>query len=386
MDYQTLLARLEFFRCVSCKEGPIKLEPVESPTKLICMNCGAIFPVIHGEGIRMLPQTDMSDTKKSIQEFWGDTCKQWYTKFDEDLTSERLYRYLDDLRDMFRWRKHLATTEMDLDSLKGRHVLEIGSGGGSHSALFKRYGAHMTSVDITAERVISTATKMALIKEGTGISLQTDAENLPFVDDSFDIVYSSGVLHHSENTERCIQEVYRVLKNNGKAILMLYSRHSAMYWLNLYPKTVLHGLIFHYSEAERIGMITEGRPEFGNTKNPITRVYSKKQIQRLLKDFRIESLRKNSFSFSQLPIASRIRSPLLKWLGYKPWEGGIIAYGSPLYGETRLELLLSPILGFAWSIVATKICAKQSMPPERSVVSLQFSLVLSSVIENRENK
>lgn len=195
---------------------------------------------------------------------------------------------------------------------------------------------------------------MALIKEGTGISLQTDAENLPFIDDSFDIVYSSGVLHHSENTERCIKEVYRVLKNNGKAILMLYSRHSAMYWLNLYPKTILHGLIFQYSEAERIGMITEGRPEFGNTKNPITRVYSRKQIQRLLKDFRIESLRKNSFSFSQLPVASRIRSPLFKWLGYKPWESGIIAYGSPLYGETRLELLLSPILGFAWSIVASK--------------------------------
>ena len=159
MDYQTLLARLEFFRCVSCTKGPIKPEPVESPKKLICMNCGAIFPVIHGEGIRMLPQTDMSGTKKSIQEFWGDTCKPRYTEFDKDLTSERLYKYLDDLRDMFRWRKHLATTEMDLDSLEGRHVLEIGSGGGSHSALFKRYGAHMTSVDITAERVISTAKK-----------------------------------------------------------------------------------------------------------------------------------------------------------------------------------------------------------------------------------
>jgi ubiquinone/menaquinone biosynthesis C-methylase UbiE len=302
----------------------------------------------------MLPQTDMSDTKKSIQEFWGDTCKQWYTEFDKDLTSEKLYRYLDDLRDMFRWRKHLATTEMDLDSLEGRHVLEIGSGGGAHSALFKRYGAHMTSVDITAERVISTAKKTALIKEGTGISLQTDAENLPFNDNSFDIVYSNGVLHHSENTERCIQEVYRVLKNNGKAILMLYSRHSAMYWLNIYPKIILSGLILKYSEAERIGMITEGRPEFGNTKNPITRVYSKKQIRRLLQDFRIESLRKNSFLFSQLPIACCIHPPLMKLLGYKPWESGIIVYGSPHYGETKFELSLSPILGFAWNIVVTK--------------------------------
>ncbi len=354
MDYQTLLARLEFFRCVSCAKGPIELKPVESPKELVCTNCGATFPIIHGEAISMLPKTDMSDTKTSIQEFWGDLCKQWYTEFDKELTSEKLYRYLDDLRDMFKWRRHLATTEMDLDSLEGRRVLEIGSGGGAHSALFKRYGAHMTSVDITAERVISTARKMSLIKEGTGISVQSDAENLPFIDDSFDIVYSNGVLHHSENTERCIQEVNRVLKKNGRAMLMLYSRHSAMYWLNLYPRTILSGLVFKYSEAERIGMITEGRAQFGNTKNPITRVYSRKQIRQLLKDFRIESLRKNSFSFSQLPVAARIRSPLLKWLGYKPWESGIIVYGSPCYGETRLELLLSPILGFAWSIVASK--------------------------------
>jgi ubiquinone/menaquinone biosynthesis C-methylase UbiE len=354
IDYQTLLARLEFFRCVSCTKGPIKPKPVESPRELVCINCGATFPILHGAAISMLSQTEMSDTKKSIQEFWGDTCKQWYTEFDKDLTSEKLYRYLDDLRDMFRWRKHLATTEMDLDALEGRYVLEIGSGGGAHSALFKRYGAHMTSVDITAERVLSTAKKMSLIKEGSGISLQSDAENLPFIDNSFDIVYSNGVLHHSENTERCIQEVYRVLKNNGKAILMLYSRHSATYWLNLYPKTMLYGLFFKYSEAERIGIITEGRPKFGNTKNPITRVYSEKQIRRLLKDFRIEGLRKYSFSFSQLPVVGRIRSPLLKWLGYKPWESGIIVYGSPCYGETRLELLLGPFFGFGWNIVASK--------------------------------
>ncbi|MBC8394414.1 MAG: methyltransferase domain-containing protein [Deltaproteobacteria bacterium] len=353
MDYKALFSRLEFLRCVSCLKGPIIPETTETPQTLICKNCGATFPV-HDNGIKMLLSADMSETKKSIKKFWGDLCKQWYTEIDKDLTSESLYNYLDDLKEMFRYRKHLATTEMDIDSLEGSQVLEIGSGGGAHSALFKRYGAHMTSVDITPERVISSSKKMSLIKEGTGISLQTDAENLPFVDDSFDIVYSSGVLHHSENTERCIQEVYRVLKNDGKAILMLYSRNSAMYWLNLFPKTILHGLIFKYSEAERLGLITEGRPKFGDTNNPITRVYSKKQIQRLLKNFRIESLRKNSFSFSQLPLAGRIRTPLLKWLCYKPWESGIIVYGSPHYGETKVELSLSPILGFAWNIVASK--------------------------------
>jgi ubiquinone/menaquinone biosynthesis C-methylase UbiE len=195
---------------------------------------------------------------------------------------------------------------------------------------------------------------MSMIDEGTGISLQTDAENLPFTDDSFDIVYSNGVLHHSENTERCMQEVYRVLKKNGKAVLMLYSRHSALFWLNLYPKTILSGMIFKYSEEKRLGIITEGRPKFRDTENPVTRVYSKKQIYRLLKAFRIGSIRKSGFSFSQLSVASRVRTPFLKWFGYKPWESGVMVYGSPYYGESKFELLLSPLLGFAWNIVAYK--------------------------------
>ena len=39
-----------------------------------------------------------------------------------------------------------------------------------------------------------------------------DAENMPFADKSFDIVYSFGVLHHTPDTEKSIAEVHRVLR------------------------------------------------------------------------------------------------------------------------------------------------------------------------------
>lgn len=353
MNFQALSERNNFFRCPDCKMGDIKFCD-NSTDGLICSNCGTIFPILLDQFICMLPKSGISDTKKRIQEFWGDICKQWYTKFDENLTSEMLYDYLDDLKEMFKCRMHLAVTEMEVNTLKGKSVLEIGSGGGAHSALFKRYGAHVTSVDITIERVVSTAKKLSLIKEGTGLSLQADAETLPFMDNSFDIVYSNGVLHHSENTEKCIEEVRRVLKPNGKAVIMLYSRYSALYWLNLLPRTILYGLIFNVPEAERIGIITEGRPKHQDSKNPITRIYSKKQILSLFKDFNVESIRKNSFSFSQLPVAARIRPLIMKGLGYKLWKSGTIVYGAPNYAETRLELMIGKYFGFAWNVIASK--------------------------------
>ena len=49
---------------------------------------------------------------------------------------------------------------------------------------------------------------------------------MPIKDNSYDYVYSFGVLHHAANTEKTIDEVYRVLRPSGEAKIMLYHRHS----------------------------------------------------------------------------------------------------------------------------------------------------------------
>ena len=208
-------------------------------------------------------------SKTSIQEFWGDTARQWYTEHDKTLTREVLNRELDEVERYFAHRGQLASVEMPRD-LTGKVVLEIGSGGGAHSALFVRRGAQMTAVDITPERVASTAVKFKLLGDGT--AQQADAEQLPFPENHFDIVYSNGVLHHSQNTDQCIREVYRVLKPGGRAVLMLYSRHSTQYWLNLWPKALLNGSMFRIPEAKWLGRLSEGTPKFGSTRCPYTRV------------------------------------------------------------------------------------------------------------------
>ena len=65
-------------------------------------------------------------------------------------------------------------------------------------------------------------------------SFQTaDAENLEFADDSFDLVYSHGVLHHTPDTEGAVREIYRVLRPGGRAVVMLYHRDSYNYRVNI---------------------------------------------------------------------------------------------------------------------------------------------------------
>ena len=173
-------------------------------------------------------------TKSDIQHFWKTVYKTAYTDHDSGLTQESLLEAIDQLEDMFRFREHMAAVEMELSALAGLNVLEIGSGAGGHSAMFARYGARMTSCDITDVRVAETQRKFDLLGEmADGCNaLQTDAENLPFGDDHFDIVYSNGVLHHTNDTERAIAEVRRVLKPGGRAVIMLYCKSSFDYWFN----------------------------------------------------------------------------------------------------------------------------------------------------------
>ena len=72
--------------------------------------------------------------KRDIQVFWKSLYHSLYDQSDSGLTREDLLASIDDLEDMFRFRRHLAAVEMPLDSLKGKRVLEIGPGAGGHSA------------------------------------------------------------------------------------------------------------------------------------------------------------------------------------------------------------------------------------------------------------
>ncbi|HTG16518.1 MAG TPA: class I SAM-dependent methyltransferase [Blastocatellia bacterium] len=97
---------------------------------------------------------------------------------------------------------------------------------------FAPHGALYTGVDLTEASVELVRTRFAL--EGLTAELRTaDAENLPFADAGFDLVYSHGVLHHTPDTQRAINEVHRVLRPGGTAMVMLYHKNSFNYHVNI---------------------------------------------------------------------------------------------------------------------------------------------------------
>lgn len=252
---------------------------------------------------------------------------------------------------------HLLFTEMLQNKIKDKICLEIGSGSGAHSALMKNKGAIMISMDITFERCLSTYKKLDLINGPDSLVINCSAENIPIKQASVDFIYSNGVLHHADNTNRCIDEIYRVLKPNGLAIISLYCRQSAEYYFNLIPKAIIFGSIFkHKKEANWIGEVTEGKTKYFNTKNPITRVYNKNEIFDLFLNFKVISLRKHFFSYKDfaIPKLTQLRDKILKFFKCEYHEGGKIAYGRQIIPLTNNEKKLSKYFGFFWYIVVQK--------------------------------
>jgi ubiquinone/menaquinone biosynthesis C-methylase UbiE len=108
----------------------------------------------------------------------------------------------------------------------GKKVLEIGVGAGTDFVQWVRAGAHAYGIDLTSEAIENTRHRL-MIEGLRPYDLQVaDAENIPYPDNSFDLVYSWGVIHHSPDTQRCLEEIVRVTKPGGTVKLMIYHRYS----------------------------------------------------------------------------------------------------------------------------------------------------------------
>ncbi len=121
---------------------------------------------------------------------------------------------------------------VSFDRWAGRDVLEVGCGIATDGARFARAGARYTGVDRSAT-AISLARQRFEIDRLEGRFVEAALHSLPFEDESFDLVYSHGVIHHSPATERAVDEFHRVLRPGGTAIVMVYHRRSLNYYLNI---------------------------------------------------------------------------------------------------------------------------------------------------------
>jgi len=155
-----------------------------------------------------------------------------------------------------KFREHRYRTEWHIPELvpfasaQGKKVLEIGIGNGADGAMFALNGGAYTGADLTEAALEATRKHFAVLGL-PGEFRKENAEQLTFADGSFEIVYSHGVLHHTPNTQRAIDEVWRVLAPGGQAIIMLYHKHSFNYFVRIMAWMRLRVLLKIFSRAGR---------------------------------------------------------------------------------------------------------------------------------------
>ena len=209
-------------------------------------------------------------SKESVREFWNQSsCGE-----DLYLHSQDVDGYLAHSKARYRLEGWMIFPFASFCSSKGQSLLEIGVGLGADHQQFALSGANLTGIDLT-ERAIE-HTRLRLQSQGLKSSLSVgDAENLLFPDNSFDVVYSWGALHHSPNTPKAIQEVFRVLKPGGVARIMIYHKWSVvgfMLWLR-------YGLLSMKPFRDLDDIYAR------HLESPGTKAYSRSEALKLFKDF-----------------------------------------------------------------------------------------------------
>ncbi|MCX5713463.1 MAG: class I SAM-dependent methyltransferase [Candidatus Omnitrophica bacterium] len=185
------------------------------------------------------------------------------------------YRY----RDYAPWLKKI----LDRGEYKDKRVLEVGYGQGTDLVQFAKNHASCFGVDIT-ERHCSLAKKNFALRGLKASLTRANVLHLPFKDESFDVVYSNGVLHHIKAIDSSISEIYRVLKRGGGLVLILYNRHSAFYLIfTLFIRGLLLGNYFRLGHAGLLSTIETGAD--GREIKPFVKLYTKKSVRCLLNNF-----------------------------------------------------------------------------------------------------
>jgi SAM-dependent methyltransferase len=251
--------------------------------------------------------------KEKVRAFWqAHPCG---TKFaDVEVGTRQFFELVEKHRYEKEWHIPEAAGFQNTSGLK---VLEVGCGLGTDGAQFAKAGANYTGVDLTEAAVELAKLRFELFGLPGRFQI-ADAENLDFASESFDLVYSHGVLHHTPDTAAAVRELHRVLRPGGRAVVMLYHRDSYNYRINisLLRRAGAHLLkseaglaLAHRITGEPLESLREharlmrndadeylqpGEFLSQNTDgagNPLARVYSRSEALDLFKDFRNAEVR-----------------------------------------------------------------------------------------------
>ena len=187
-------------RCTSC-QGRLEAQP----GCMKCAQCGHQFPLVDG----VLRFVD-------AQEYAGSFGFQWL-KHDRTQLDDESSR-----RSELDFTEKTGLTRIDLE---GKLVLDVGCGMGRYADVVTRWGARVVGIDLS--RAVEAAARNLANRDAA--IFQADVFALPFAGESFDLIYSLGVLHHTPDCEKAFKGLPRLLKPGGRIAIWLYSAYNPWY-------------------------------------------------------------------------------------------------------------------------------------------------------------
>lgn len=185
-----------------------------------------------------LPATDVEaeQWQQANRAFWESNPMRydWKESIPYEVGTQEFYdeidrRFFQNVKPYMPWASVPFDELVPFAKLADKKVLEIGVGMGSHAGLLSAHAGAYTGIDLTEYAVGVTGDRMRTFGRRADIR-RMDAEALEFADDTFDFIWSWGVIHHSSNTRKILEEMQRVLKPGGEAVIMVYNRG----WWNYY--------------------------------------------------------------------------------------------------------------------------------------------------------
>jgi SAM-dependent methyltransferase len=165
---------------------------------------------------------------------------------------------------------------------RSRRVLEVGCGMGTMAMNWARHGALVFASDLNLTAVTQTRRRFLNLGLASAI-VQMDANTMPYADDSFDYVYSWGVLHHSPDLDSSVREMFRILRPGGEFGVMLYCRDSLLFRYSVrYLEGFLHGESRFLNPLQLASRYADGDRAEGN---PHTWPVTEPEMESLFKPF-----------------------------------------------------------------------------------------------------
>jgi SAM-dependent methyltransferase len=278
--------------------------------------------------------------EQDVQNFWQDhACGDAQVGGLRERFGGDYEKFFSDY-DRFRYanERHLPAC-LDGLNVASRQVLEIGLGEGADAEQLIHRGARWSGVDLTEESVERVRTRLSLRGLPYEDLQQGSVLSLPFADNSFDLVFSHGVLHHVPDIQQAQHEIRRVLRPGGELVVMVYARWSLNYLVSiglvrraaliaayplaragLFPAGASGGMLgghirnaqerglFHYL---RLGEFTHHNTD--GPDNPYALVYDRRRLERDFPGFRVTRTYKRFMHAPPLPVHRLPGEALAGW-------------------------------------------------------------------------